>query len=79
MQKYQDQGDPEKDRAMHKTFYPCLKIHDCDHAIGGGPCVLTASYFALDNRARLGHLCRQCWKSLPTAERDLYVEIGATH
>lgn len=62
---------------MSKTTYPCLTVHPVDHSVvGGGPCKMTASYVAKDNRARLGHLCRQCWRALPIDERDLYAEAA---
>jgi hypothetical protein len=55
------------------TRYPCLTVHAIDPLVaGGGPCAMTASYFAQDNRASLGQLCRQCWIKLSLAERDLY-------
>ena len=56
------------------TYYPCLNVHDLGRSAGGGPCSSTAVYFARDNRARLGHLCRFCWRSLPASEQDLYAE-----
>lgn len=62
---------------MSETAYPCLAVHDVGRAVGGGPCAATATYFARDDRARLGHLCRQCWRALPPADRDLYTEVEA--
>lgn len=53
--------------------YPCLTIHPLDERhVGGGPCAMRASYFAIDNRAKLGHVCRLCWRELPAEERALY-------
>jgi len=57
-----------------QTHYPCLTVHEANGCAGGGPCSLGASYFAIDNRARHAHLCRQCWRSLLLFERSLYEE-----
>jgi len=45
---------------MSQTHYPYLTVHAAGRNAGGGPCTLSASYFARDNRARHAHLCRQC-------------------
>ncbi len=58
---------------MKPTHYPCMTMHDTvDLTPGGGPCAMTASLFAIDDRARLGHLCTQCWRKLPWDKKDLY-------
>ena len=61
---------------MTTTHYPCLTVHDTGDSAGGGPCALSASYFARDNRARHAHLCRQCWRRLLLSEQELYEEIA---
>lgn len=67
----------QEDRAVSKTIYPCLIVHDGGRAVGGGPCAMAATYFAKDNRARHAHLCRQCWRDLPPSDRDLYAEAAS--
>lgn len=62
---------------MSHDGYPCLVVHPTfPSTVGGGPCRNAASYFAVDNRAKLGHVCRMCWRELPPDERDLYVPQG---
>lgn len=57
------------------TRYPCRTVHPIDPTrVGSGPCAGTATYFAIDNRARLGHVCRLCWRELPEAEQALYAK-----
>lgn len=55
------------------TSYPCRVTHVVDTTtVGGGPCQSTASYFAIDDRARYGHICRSCWLALSSWDRSLY-------
>lgn len=60
-----------------KDGYPCLVVHPVlPDTVGGGPCGNAASYFAIDNRAKLGHVCRLCWRALSADERALYSPVG---
>ncbi len=57
---------------IQPTTYPCLVVHPTADAVGGGPCANSATYFAIDNRAKYGHVCRFCWRAL--GEQSLYKE-----
>lgn len=55
------------------TMYPCRVVHPSSkYEVGGGPCANSASYFAIDNRAKHGHVCRFCWRTFSHDEQSLY-------
>lgn len=52
---------------MIRPIYPCLVAHPQGMLVR-----LIASYFAIDNRATYGHVCRFCWRAMSSDEQKLY-------